>query len=92
MLKQSDAVIIFVVFAAVVGVFMLSSNTASLVIVAALASVFGGLIGHRLRKSQGGAEDQAATGEHEVTQASADDKTAQPTASAMATAYTGLPR
>jgi HD-GYP domain-containing protein (c-di-GMP phosphodiesterase class II) len=86
MLKQSDAVIIFVVFAAVVGVFMLSSNTASLVIVAALASVFGGLIGTRLRKSRTAAEDLAATGDTAGVQKSADDKAAQPATPVMATA------
>ena len=80
MLKQSDAFIIFAVFAAVVGVFILSSNTASLVVVAALAAAFGGLIGTRLRKSR------AAETENGNLQEPADDKAAQSGDAAMATA------
>ena len=57
MLKQSDALIIFVVLAAVVGILIFSSNTASLVVVAGLAMGFGGLIGTRLRKSQSAEQD-----------------------------------
>ena len=60
MLKQSDAVVIFVVLAAVAGIFILSSNTASLVVVAGLAAFFGGLIGNRLRKASASDQDEVA--------------------------------
>lgn len=60
MLKQSDAVVIFVVLAAVAGIFILSSNTASLVVVAGLATFFGGLIGNRLRKASSSDQDEVA--------------------------------
>lgn len=60
MLKQSDALIIFVILAAVVAILVMSSNTASLVVIAALAAVFGGFIGTRLRKSKSaGQADEA---------------------------------
>ena len=36
MLKQSDALIIFIVLAVIVGIFIITSNTAALVIVAGL--------------------------------------------------------
>ena len=74
MLKQFDAFIIFAVFAAVIGVFILSSNTASLVIVAGLATVFGGLLGTRLRRLR------AAPTDSEASQASAEKTTARPAA------------
>lgn len=66
MLKQSDALIIFVVLAAVVGIFIVSSNTASLVVVAGLAMVFGGLIGTRLRKPKSAEQDEEEAGEQTV--------------------------
>lgn len=74
MLKQSDALIIFIVLAVVVGIFILMSNTAALVIVAALAIVFGGILGKRLRKSKSAAEDGEAAemaSEDQATQSSA---------------------
>ncbi len=61
MVKQSDAIVIFVIIAAVVGIFILSSNTASLVVVAGLAAVFGGIIGTRLHKSRSNDQDSEAT-------------------------------
>jgi HD-GYP domain-containing protein (c-di-GMP phosphodiesterase class II) len=57
MLKQSDALIIFIVLAVIVGIFIITSNTAALVIVAGLAMVFGGIIGKRLRNSKSAEED-----------------------------------
>lgn len=71
MLKQSDALIIFVVLVAVVGILIFSSNTASLVVVAGLAMGFGGLIGTRLRKSQSAEQD------NEAAETSGDSQTAQ---------------
>lgn len=59
MLKQSDAIIIFVILAAVIAILIMSSNTASLVVIAALAAGFGGLMGIRLRKSQTAEQDDA---------------------------------
>lgn len=71
MLKQSDALIIFAVLAAIVGIFILSSNTASLVVIAGLAALFGGLIGTRLRKSKSAAQKD------ETTEEAAGEQTAQ---------------
>ncbi len=85
MLKQSDAVIIFVILAAVVGILIFSSNTASLVLVAALAAVFGGLIGTRLHKSRDEeAAVKAGKADSEAEQVPADDGAAKPAASAVA--------
>jgi PAS domain S-box-containing protein len=80
MLKQSDAIIIFVIAAAVIAILILSSNTASLVVIAALAAVFGGLMGVRLRKSQ--SAEQA----EEASEAPAGDQAVRPEASGAATA------
>lgn len=52
MLKQSDALIIFAISAAVIGVLVLSSDTATVVIITALAAVFGSLTGVRLRNAR----------------------------------------
>ena len=71
MIKQTDAIIIFVVLAAVVGILMLSSNTASLVVIAALAIIFGGWIGIRLRSSRSTEQDS------EITEAPADEQTSR---------------
>lgn len=60
MLKQSDAIIIFVILAAVIAILIMSSNTASLVVIAALAAVFGGFIGTRLRRSKSTGQDDEA--------------------------------
>lgn len=71
MLKQSDAIIVFVIIAAVIAILIMSSNTASLVVIAALAAGFGGLLGTRLRKSQSTEQEDGtadAPGESEARQ------------------------
>ena len=82
MLKQNDAVIIFVILAAVIGVLILSSNTASLVLVGALAMIFGGLIGVRLRKSR------ASEDEKEEAEVVIKEEAAQPSTQASSTVET----
>ena len=82
MLKQNDAVIIFVILAAVIGVLILSSNTASLVLVGALAMIFGGLIGVRLRKSR------ASEDEKEKAEVVIKEEAAQPSTQASSTVET----
>ena len=83
MLKQTDAVIIFLILAAVVGVLILSSNTTSLVVVAALAAVFGGLIGTRLRSAKAA---EKANEEAEVLAKEEDEKPAAATSEIVETA------
>jgi PAS domain S-box-containing protein len=72
MLKQSDAIIIFVILAAVIAVLVMASNTGSLVVIGVLAAVFGGLIGTRLRKSQ------SAEPENEAADASSEKNEVEP--------------
>jgi len=63
MIKQSDAIIVFVILAAVIAILIMSSNTASLVVIAALAAVFGGFVGTRLRKSQSVGQENSTAGD-----------------------------
>ncbi|MDH3738462.1 MAG: PAS domain-containing protein, partial [Alphaproteobacteria bacterium] len=57
MLKQPDAVIIFIVLAAVIGIFILSSSNASPLLIAAMTMFFGALFGVRLRKTRSAARN-----------------------------------
>ena len=85
MFKQTDAVIIILVLAAVVGVFVLSGNTASLIVVAALATVFGGLVGVRLRGSQAAQADNAEHNASTADQAVRSEASAGETAASVPT-------
>lgn len=86
MLKQSDAVIIFVVIAAAIGVVVMTSGTASLVIIAVLAMVFGGLVGARLHSGNTMASQSADGDEHEDLHDNEASPTTAPTAAAPAEA------
>jgi HD-GYP domain-containing protein (c-di-GMP phosphodiesterase class II) len=79
MLKQSNSLIIFAVLAVVAGIFIITSNTAALVIVAGLAIVFGGLLGKRLRSSKAEAADS------EAAEMTSEDQATRPSAASSAT-------
>jgi len=89
MLKQSDAIIIFVIVAAVIAILIMSSNTGSLVVIAALAAIFGGLIGSHLRKSRSAEQQEQAEPGPTASAAAPQPAAAQPDRSAAAALHAG---